>query len=134
LIIAEFLQGFSNDHQYEEAKELMGSLEYYGFVGKELAIKAIENFRNDRDFNPFELTGLAVPWVMTMRFSGHFRQCSRIILRSSSVMSRLSIIIRVLKSPKNGYGEGHAGPFKSGRNHNWQEWKTGVEYVGCKRR
>ncbi|MBP7510036.1 MAG: PIN domain nuclease [Prolixibacteraceae bacterium] len=45
LIITEFLQGFRNDKQYYEAKELMESLEYYDFVGKEIAIKAAENFR-----------------------------------------------------------------------------------------
>ena len=45
LIITEFLQGFRNDKQYYEAKELMESLEYYDFVGKEIAMKAAENFR-----------------------------------------------------------------------------------------
>ncbi len=45
LIIAEFLQGFRDDKQYFDAKELMESLEYYDIVGKEIAIKASENFR-----------------------------------------------------------------------------------------
>ena len=45
LIITEFLQGFRDDRQYSEAKELMESLEYYDFCGKEIAIKAAENFR-----------------------------------------------------------------------------------------
>ena len=40
LIIAEFLQGFRDDKQYFDAKELMESLEYYDIVGKEIAIKA----------------------------------------------------------------------------------------------
>lgn len=48
LIIAEFLQGFRDDKQFYEAKEMMESLEYYDFVGKEIAIKAAENFRKLR--------------------------------------------------------------------------------------
>jgi predicted nucleic acid-binding protein len=48
LIIAEFLQGFKKDTQYFEAKELMDSLQYYDFVGKEIALKAAENFRKLR--------------------------------------------------------------------------------------
>jgi hypothetical protein len=48
LIITEFLQGFRDDKQYYEAKELIESLEYYDFVGKEIAIKAAENFRKLR--------------------------------------------------------------------------------------
>jgi predicted nucleic acid-binding protein len=48
LIIAEFLQGFREDKQFQEAKDLMESLEYYDFVGKEIAISAAQNFRNLR--------------------------------------------------------------------------------------
>ena len=84
LIITEFLQGFRDDRHYFEAKRMMESLEYYDFVGKDIAIKASENFRilrkkgitirktidvliatfciehefallhNDRDFDPME--------------------------------------------------------------------------------
>uniref|UniRef100_A0A7C3E0K5 Ribonuclease VapC n=1 Tax=Gracilinema caldarium TaxID=215591 RepID=A0A7C3E0K5_9SPIR len=48
LIIAEFLQGFREEKQFQEAKALMDSLEYYDFVGKEMAISAAENFRKLR--------------------------------------------------------------------------------------
>jgi predicted nucleic acid-binding protein len=48
LIIVEFLQGFRDDTQYYKAKELMESLEYFDFVGKDIAIKAAENFRKLR--------------------------------------------------------------------------------------
>jgi len=48
LIIVEFLQGFRDDKQFMEAKDLMDSLEYYDFVGKEAAIKAAHNFRTLR--------------------------------------------------------------------------------------
>lgn len=48
LIIGEFLQGFRDDKQYQEAKELMDSLEYYDFVGKEIAMSAAQNFRKLR--------------------------------------------------------------------------------------
>lgn len=48
LIITEFLQGFRDDKQYYAAKSMMDSLEYYDFVGKEIAIKAAENFRKLR--------------------------------------------------------------------------------------
>jgi len=84
LIIAEFLQGFKNDRDYQEAKSLMDSLEYFDLVGREVALLAGQNFRllrregitvrktidvliasfciindfelihNDRDFDPFE--------------------------------------------------------------------------------
>jgi len=48
LIIVEFLQGFHEDKQFQEAKDLMDSLEYYDFVGKEIAITAAQNFRKLR--------------------------------------------------------------------------------------
>jgi predicted nucleic acid-binding protein len=84
LIIAEFLQGFRDDRDYEVAKGIMDALEYRDFVGKEIAIQAAHNFRilrkkgitirktvdvliatfciendfklihNDRDFDPME--------------------------------------------------------------------------------
>lgn len=45
LIIVEFLQGFRDNKQFQIAKMLMDSLEYYDFVGKEMSIKAAQNFR-----------------------------------------------------------------------------------------
>jgi len=45
LIMVEFLQGFRDNKQFQIAKKLMDSLEYYDFVGKEMAVKAAENFR-----------------------------------------------------------------------------------------
>lgn len=45
LIIVEFLQGFRHNKQFQIAKHLMDSLEYYDFVGKEISIRAAENFR-----------------------------------------------------------------------------------------
>ena len=48
LIIVEFLQGFREDKQFQEAKDLMDSLEYYDFVGREVAINAAQNFRKLR--------------------------------------------------------------------------------------
>ncbi len=48
LVITEFLQGFKNEKEYQQAKQLMDSLEYFDFVGKTLAIKAAQNFRKLR--------------------------------------------------------------------------------------
>lgn len=48
LIIVEFLQGFRHNKQFQIAKHLMDSLEYYDFVGKEISIRAAENFRTLR--------------------------------------------------------------------------------------
>ena len=45
LIMVEFLQGFRDNKQFQTAKMLMNSLEYYDFVGKQMATKAAENFR-----------------------------------------------------------------------------------------
>jgi len=36
LIIVEFLQGFREDKQFQQAKDLMDTLEYYDFVGREM--------------------------------------------------------------------------------------------------
>lgn len=49
LIIVEFLQGFRKEKQFQEAKNIMDSLEYYDFVGKEMAMKAAQNFRTLRE-------------------------------------------------------------------------------------
>jgi predicted nucleic acid-binding protein len=84
LIIIEFLQGFRREKDYQAAKEIMESLEYYDFVGKKIALQSAQNFRilqrsgitvrktidviiatfciensfellhNDRDFDPME--------------------------------------------------------------------------------
>ncbi len=84
IIIAEFLQGFREEKDFQEAKKIMESLEYRDFLGKEIAIQAAQNFRilrkkgitvrktidaiiatfcivngfelihNDRDFDPME--------------------------------------------------------------------------------
>ncbi len=48
IIIAEFLQGFRSDKEYETARQMMESLEYHDFVGKEIAIQAAQNFRKLR--------------------------------------------------------------------------------------
>jgi len=48
LIIVEFLQGFREDKQFQEAKNLMESLEYYDCVGREVAINAAQNCRKLR--------------------------------------------------------------------------------------
>jgi len=48
IIIVEFLQGFRNERDLIMARQLMDSLEYYDFVGKEIALKAAENFRKLR--------------------------------------------------------------------------------------
>ena len=85
LIITEFLQGFRNEKDYAQAKSIMDALEYRDFVGRNIALKAAQNFRslrkrgitvrktidviiatfciendfplihNDRDFDPMEL-------------------------------------------------------------------------------
>jgi len=48
IIIVEFLQGFREEKQYRLAKELMDSLEYQDFLGKDIAYKAAQNFRRLR--------------------------------------------------------------------------------------
>jgi len=48
LIIAELLQGFRDEREYQEAKRIMDTLEYRDMVGKEIAIAAAQNFRTLR--------------------------------------------------------------------------------------
>ncbi|MFA5903587.1 MAG: PIN domain nuclease [Desulfobacula sp.] len=48
LIIAEFLQGFRNDSDYEKAKQIMESLTYFDFLGHKNAYKTAENYRTLR--------------------------------------------------------------------------------------
>ena len=45
LIIAELMQGFRTEYQIQIAHEIIGHLEYFDLVGKEIALKAAENFR-----------------------------------------------------------------------------------------
>ncbi len=84
LIITEFLQGFKNESDFNKGKQIMDSLEYRDFLGRDIAILAAQNFRilrsngitirktidliiatfciennlelihNDRDFDPIE--------------------------------------------------------------------------------
>lgn len=48
IIIAEFLQGFREEKHFLEVKQLMESLEYRDFLGKENAVQAARNFRTLR--------------------------------------------------------------------------------------
>lgn len=48
IIMAEFLQGFRDEKDFQEAKHLMESLAYYDLVGKEIALQAAQNFRTLR--------------------------------------------------------------------------------------
>ncbi|MDR0569399.1 MAG: PIN domain nuclease [Spirochaetaceae bacterium] len=45
IIIAEFLQGFPDDGEFEIAREIMDSLVYYDMNGKDIAIQAAKNLR-----------------------------------------------------------------------------------------
>jgi predicted nucleic acid-binding protein len=45
LLIAEFLQGFRNDDDFEAAKKIMDSLIYCDMLGKDIALKSAINFR-----------------------------------------------------------------------------------------
>ena len=49
LIIAEFLQGFRKEEDYQKAKQIMESLEYHDFVGKDIALRAARNYRKLRN-------------------------------------------------------------------------------------
>ena len=48
IIIAEFLQGFRDDKQFQQAKSIMDCLEYHDLVGKEMAYLAAKNYRKLR--------------------------------------------------------------------------------------
>ena len=48
LIITEFLQGFKEEREYQEAKRIMDSLEYRDLVGREIAVQASRNYRTLR--------------------------------------------------------------------------------------
>jgi predicted nucleic acid-binding protein len=45
LILAEVLQGFRSDTDYETAKELLANLTTYDLLGASLAIKTADNYR-----------------------------------------------------------------------------------------
>lgn len=45
LILAEVLQGFRSDADYEAARELLASLTLYDLLGATLAIKTADNYR-----------------------------------------------------------------------------------------
>jgi predicted nucleic acid-binding protein len=45
LILAEVLQGFRSDADYEVAKDMLGSLTVYDLLGADLAIKTADNYR-----------------------------------------------------------------------------------------
>jgi predicted nucleic acid-binding protein len=45
LLIAEFLQGFREDKDFEAAKEIMNRLIYVDMLGKDIALKTAANFR-----------------------------------------------------------------------------------------
>jgi len=50
IIIVEFLQGFRKEKDIKVAKNIMDRLEYYDFLGKEMALRAAENYRQLRKY------------------------------------------------------------------------------------
>jgi predicted nucleic acid-binding protein len=48
LILAEVLQGFRQDKDYQTAKRLLTSLTVFEMLGAEMAMKSADNFRNLR--------------------------------------------------------------------------------------
>lgn len=48
LIMTEFLQGFKEEKDFQAAREMMDLLEYKDMAGKEIALKAAQNFRTLR--------------------------------------------------------------------------------------
>ncbi|POZ53233.1 Ribonuclease VapC11 [Methylovulum psychrotolerans] len=48
LILAEVLQGFRHDRDYQTAKSLLGSLPIHSLLGVNMALKSAENFRKLR--------------------------------------------------------------------------------------
>jgi predicted nucleic acid-binding protein len=49
LILTEVLQGFTNDRQFNRARELLTSLQVVKLGGQEIAIQAARNFRTLRN-------------------------------------------------------------------------------------
>ena len=45
LVLAEVLQGFKNDRDFNQAKKLLTSLVMVDMLGREIAIQAARNFR-----------------------------------------------------------------------------------------
>lgn len=45
IIIAEFLQGFREERDFEEGKKIMEALQYYDLVGQTIALQAAQNYR-----------------------------------------------------------------------------------------
>jgi predicted nucleic acid-binding protein len=48
IIIVEFLHGFREEKDLKIAKQIMERLEYYDFLGKEMALESVANFRRLR--------------------------------------------------------------------------------------
>ncbi len=45
LILAEVLQGFQHDRDFQKAKGLLSHFQFYEMLGRELAIKSAQNYR-----------------------------------------------------------------------------------------
>ena len=74
LILTEVLQGFRRDRDYRTAKELLTSLTVIDMLGREIAIKAAENFRSLRK------RGITV------------RKTADMIIATSCIEKRLSLL------------------------------------------
>lgn len=48
LILTEVLQGFKLDRDYDKARELLDSFMFMEMLGKDMAVKSAENYRNLR--------------------------------------------------------------------------------------
>lgn len=48
LILLEILQGFSRDRDFARAKALLGNLDLFAMLGREIALRSAENYRKLR--------------------------------------------------------------------------------------
>jgi len=48
LILAEVLQGFRHDHHFQQARTLLLSLEFVNLLGKSIALRSAQHFRQLR--------------------------------------------------------------------------------------
>lgn len=67
LILAEVLQGFRQDQDYEAAKNVLCSLPVHAMLGVALSLKTAENFRALRKQGIVLQSSRALPWANSSR-------------------------------------------------------------------
>lgn len=99
IIIAEFLQGFHDDKQSQQAKSSMDCLEYHDLVGKEIAYHAAKNYHKPRK------QGISMPWKRSWGYKSQDEMLTSTTPQFSKIYGKFGSRCSLRHTKRKGFGQ-----------------------------